>query len=299
MFSAVTDRRTTSECAALHGTVARADDPWWDGRIPPLHFNCRSSIRSLDEEQAKEQPKFAQPKPETRGSDGFGWKPDKSEWEPDLEKYEAQIRKELKMRLAHGPDPSKLPRREPPVAITGPQTGPDASRGGQWAPGAVRSDALDPEARVRVGQPPWHMDEELRPRGKTTAELGAKKPEAHETATDEYLEAQGNSPVRLPEGSRKQGEKFPDRDINGIKVEYASVFPQEETLRVQKALSRAVEKKADKRQARYLIVDLRMTSLTYEQATKALSMDNTSRASKEFVTLRLIGKTFDVTIYPS
>lgn len=290
MFDAIMDSRTTSECAALHSTVLPATDKWWDGRIPPLHFNCRSSIRSLDEEQAKEQPKFAQPKPSQRGSDGFGWKPDQSEWEPDLEKYEDQVRKELKMRLAQGPDESQLPRREPPVAIAGPQTGPDAPRGGQWKPGSVRSDATDPEARVRVGQPPWFMDEELRPRGETTAEPGAKKPEAHETAIDEYLEAQGNSPVRLVEGSTKQGKNFADRSINGIKVEYASAFGP--------AVGSALRKKAEKRQARYLIIDCRDAGLTYDHVMADIDKPKAKVAQKEFVAIRLIGRTFDVTIYP-
>src|SRR5690606_39080854 len=53
MFDAIIDDRTTNECKALHGVIRPQDDPYWEGRIPPLHFNCRSGLRSLRKSQAE------------------------------------------------------------------------------------------------------------------------------------------------------------------------------------------------------------------------------------------------------
>lgn len=52
LFDAVLDGRTTDECSARDGVLLPADDPWWSENTPPLHFNCRSGIRSLRKSQA-------------------------------------------------------------------------------------------------------------------------------------------------------------------------------------------------------------------------------------------------------
>ncbi len=36
-----------------HGTVKRADDPWWRENWPPLHFCCRSDVMALTADEAK------------------------------------------------------------------------------------------------------------------------------------------------------------------------------------------------------------------------------------------------------
>lgn len=114
MYDAILDGRTTDACTAMHGTVAKADDPWWQGRVPPLHFNCRSSLRSLAPDQAKAQPGFSRQLPATKGEQGFGDKPGASEWEPSLDKYDDGLRQALKTRLAHGPDESRMPALDMP-----------------------------------------------------------------------------------------------------------------------------------------------------------------------------------------
>jgi SPP1 gp7 family putative phage head morphogenesis protein len=71
-FSAVLDDRTTDECEAADGTVLPTEDPWWADHQPPLHFNCRSDVSALTEDEAKEEgidekpPEGADPMP------GFG-----------------------------------------------------------------------------------------------------------------------------------------------------------------------------------------------------------------------------------
>lgn len=51
-FDAIEDARTSPWCRPLGGVVRRFDDPWWRTHVPPLHFQCRSSIRTLTAAQA-------------------------------------------------------------------------------------------------------------------------------------------------------------------------------------------------------------------------------------------------------
>jgi hypothetical protein len=74
-FSAVRDGRTTSTCAAAHGTILPANHPWWKTHIPPLHFNCRSTIVPLSERRAKELGITKHPPPAPSAL-GFGNPPD-------------------------------------------------------------------------------------------------------------------------------------------------------------------------------------------------------------------------------
>lgn len=53
VFDSVMDGRTTPVCVAYNGTVLRAGHPWFLRHTPPLHFNCRSSIRGLTKRQAE------------------------------------------------------------------------------------------------------------------------------------------------------------------------------------------------------------------------------------------------------
>ncbi len=87
-YSAVMDSRTSPICAPLDGTVLPADDPFWSSHNPPLHFNCRSHVVTLSEEEAKSEG-VAQEAPSIAPADGFGDAP-QGEWvasEPDLDGY--------------------------------------------------------------------------------------------------------------------------------------------------------------------------------------------------------------------
>ncbi len=74
-FSAVRDNRTTSVCAAAHGTILPTDHPWWKTHIPPLHFNCRSTIVPMTEAKARERGITQNPTQLTAAL-GFGGPPD-------------------------------------------------------------------------------------------------------------------------------------------------------------------------------------------------------------------------------
>ena len=52
MYDAVLDSRTTPYCRDRDGIVKPADDNWWNTNWPPLHYNCRSGVRSLTPRQA-------------------------------------------------------------------------------------------------------------------------------------------------------------------------------------------------------------------------------------------------------
>ena len=50
LFDATIDGRQSQVCEFCDGTILPAGDPWWRGHRPPLHFNCRSDVVTLDRE---------------------------------------------------------------------------------------------------------------------------------------------------------------------------------------------------------------------------------------------------------
>lgn len=54
-YVAIEDQRTSKWCGPLDGVIRPADDPWWRHHFPPLHFNCRSTVVNLTEEEAQQE----------------------------------------------------------------------------------------------------------------------------------------------------------------------------------------------------------------------------------------------------
>lgn len=54
-FVAIEDERISDICKPRAGVVLPYSDPWWDSNWPPLHFNCRSTVREIPEEEAIER----------------------------------------------------------------------------------------------------------------------------------------------------------------------------------------------------------------------------------------------------
>ena len=52
-FVGIRDRRQTEMCRKRSGVVRPASDPWWRRNWPPLHFNCRSSVRPIYKEEVE------------------------------------------------------------------------------------------------------------------------------------------------------------------------------------------------------------------------------------------------------
>lgn len=49
-FVGIDDARQTDVCHSLSGIVRPYGDPFWQSHFPPLHFNCRSTIRAIYDE---------------------------------------------------------------------------------------------------------------------------------------------------------------------------------------------------------------------------------------------------------
>lgn len=52
-FIGIEDARQTSICKIRSGIVLPYTDPWWRENWPPLHYNCRSTIRGIYKSEAK------------------------------------------------------------------------------------------------------------------------------------------------------------------------------------------------------------------------------------------------------
>lgn len=72
-FIGIEDSRQTDICHSLSNIIRPYGDPFWDSRIPPLHFGCRSTIRGIYDES--EIPAKYPEVPEMKAADGWGFNP--------------------------------------------------------------------------------------------------------------------------------------------------------------------------------------------------------------------------------
>jgi len=102
MFDAVMDDRTSAICQARNGEIRAHDDPWWNGNYPPLHFNCRSGVRSLRRSDVKRRGgSVARTHPDaSQGGfgefpgEGFGFE------SPDLADADDELRQEFEKKVS-------------------------------------------------------------------------------------------------------------------------------------------------------------------------------------------------------
>ena len=92
-FIGIEDFRQTPVCAARSGIVKKRIDPFWKKNFPPLHFNCRSTVRPVYAEEAaafgiKESAEVSFPDAPAKG---FGHNP-AAEWD--------EVTEEVKERYA-------------------------------------------------------------------------------------------------------------------------------------------------------------------------------------------------------
>jgi len=100
LYDAILDGRTTVICRECNGTLLPADDPWWNGRIPPLHHSCRSSLRNLRRSEGEKRGVTKEP-PALLPPPGWGALPTKPfAWRPDPKKYEPGLVAELNKKAA-------------------------------------------------------------------------------------------------------------------------------------------------------------------------------------------------------
>lgn len=111
IYNAVDDSRTSELCYELNGKCYHYDHPFWDKFYPPNHFNCRSSVDDLSEEDLEEEniklqtedltnSEYYPTLPDGTKADepiklyptkGFDINPGKVAWEPDLTKYDKPL----------------------------------------------------------------------------------------------------------------------------------------------------------------------------------------------------------------
>ncbi len=72
-FIGIEDSRQTDICHSLSNVIRPYSDPFWDSRIPPLHFGCRSTIRGIYDET--ELPNEYPQAPEIEAAKGWGFNP--------------------------------------------------------------------------------------------------------------------------------------------------------------------------------------------------------------------------------
>ena len=76
-------------CKELAGQIHRLDSSWWDTRYPPNHYNCKSRVRALTDEQAgkRTKPKSLNTLPDK----SFRNNPGKDKWIPKSKDYDSDI----------------------------------------------------------------------------------------------------------------------------------------------------------------------------------------------------------------
>lgn len=52
-FVGIDDERQSEICAVRNGVIRPYTDPWWDDNWPPLHYNCRSTVREIFPEEVE------------------------------------------------------------------------------------------------------------------------------------------------------------------------------------------------------------------------------------------------------
>lgn len=91
LYDAILDGRTTAVCSACDGTIRPANDPWWGNHHPPLHFNCRSAVTTLSEDQARDMG-ITPRAPSIGPEEGFGTPPAVAPtWAPTPSDYPAPL----------------------------------------------------------------------------------------------------------------------------------------------------------------------------------------------------------------
>ena len=68
-FIGIDDDRQSEICHVRNGVIRPYTDPWWDDNWPPLHYNCRSTVREIFAEEAGEMKIKPTPLPNIEASD--------------------------------------------------------------------------------------------------------------------------------------------------------------------------------------------------------------------------------------
>ena len=129
MYEATLDAYTTDLCKGLNGTILPNDHPWWLTHFPPLHFFCRSLLRGLSPEMAKQRGGITLNLPRPNIPDDWGlapplragqvWEPSASDFDPAAWAIYQRNQERMKARWArqeaandNAPKPERKPRKD-------------------------------------------------------------------------------------------------------------------------------------------------------------------------------------------
>ena len=91
-FVGIDDARQTDVCHSLSGIVRLYGDPFWQSHFPPLHFNCRSTIRAIYDEAELPEEWSSHDEAESPAK-GFGSYPlDSDNWWKELDSQVRQAK---------------------------------------------------------------------------------------------------------------------------------------------------------------------------------------------------------------
>ncbi|MEP0004422.1 MAG: phage minor head protein [Balneola sp.] len=93
VYRAVQDASTRPSHEALHNTVVRHDDPFWDTHYPPNDWGCRCGVDSLSDKQLEARGYTVSTGDQIPNFAGEGWdyNPGQSYWQPDLNAFSAEL----------------------------------------------------------------------------------------------------------------------------------------------------------------------------------------------------------------
>lgn len=131
-FSAILDARTSPICAPLDGTVLSADDPFWETHVPPLHYQCRSTIVTLTEDQARREGVATSTPAGPPPLEGFGGAPGADDWHIDWSRYAPGLAAAGQEKLAAAQ--AEVEEPEPPPAPPRPKD--------TWSPATTAKEAV-------------------------------------------------------------------------------------------------------------------------------------------------------------
>jgi len=113
VYRAVMDESTRPSHAALHNTVLRFDDPFWQKNYPPNDWGCRCGVDSISDDQLEARgyttttgdkiPDFA--------GEGWGYNPGESYWNPDTNKVAPSLANRYVSAALSGPGLSVMYNR--------------------------------------------------------------------------------------------------------------------------------------------------------------------------------------------
>jgi len=93
VYRAVQDASTRPSHEALHNTVVRHDDPFWDTHYPPNDWGCRCGVDSLSDKQLEARGYTVSTGDQIPNFAGEGWdyNPGQSYWQPDLNAFSVEL----------------------------------------------------------------------------------------------------------------------------------------------------------------------------------------------------------------